>query len=147
MNQPFNIAKLDEEECLAFGFANVSIAKSTSNGPGGHEIEDLQDDQISPEELEKAAYLHVEEFREADEMHRGDAIGHLVESIVFTPDKLRAFATDPTTGAIDSEVLDVLKRVFPPRWWVGYRLNKQVFAKVKSGEYRMFSIGGEAEKE
>jgi len=142
----FQIAKLDDDQCIVFGFANVSVSKSTSRAPGGEEFFDLQMDSIPPEELEKAAYTHVLEFREADEMHRGGAIGHLVESIVFTPEKLEKFATDPTTGAIDEEAHTVLKRLFPTRWWVGYKLDKSVFVKVKSGEYKMFSIAGEADR-
>lgn len=143
----FQIAKLDEAQCLVFGFANVSIAKSTAAAGGGHDIFDLQSDSIPPEELEKGAYNHVLEFREADEMHEGRAIGRLVESMVFTPDKLAAFATDPVTKEVNQSDLAVLKRLLPARWWVGYKLEKSSFAKVQSGEFHMFSIAGEADRE
>lgn len=139
MQEPFKILKLDEAECLVFGFANVSIAK------GGKLITDLQDDHMQPLELEKGAYDYVLTAREADEMHEGAAIGHLVESMMFMPDKLVAFATDPSTGKVDEEGLEVLKRLLPPRWWVGFKVSKAAFAKVKSGEYPMFSIAGEAD--
>lgn len=129
-----------------FGFANVSIAKSTNAGAGG-EFFDLQKDYIPPEELEKAAYDHVLEFRETDEMHKGDCVGRLVESIVFTPEKLEKFATDPTTGEINKVHLEVLKQVFPCRWWCGYKLDRSSFEKVLSGEFKMFSIAGEAIRE
>lgn len=142
----FHIAKIDRAERLVFGWANVSISKTTAAGVGGEQFYDLQQDSIPPEELEKAAYLHVEEYRETDEMHRGGAVGVLVESIVFTPEKLERFATDPVSGEVNKGDLEVLKRLFPPRWWVGYRVEPAAFAKVLSGEYKMFSIGGEAER-
>lgn len=143
----FQIAKFDESQCLVFGYANVSVSKRAANGEGGEQFFDLQKDSIPPGELESAAYEFVLDFREADEMHKGGAIGHLVESIVFTPEKLVALATDPATGVVDTEGLEVLKRLFPPRWWVGFKLDKGVFAKVKSGEYKMFSIAGEADRQ
>lgn len=141
----FLLSKIDEAECLVFGYANVSVSKTTAAGAGS-EFYDLQEDRIPPEELEKAAYDHVLEFREADEMHKGNAIGRLVESIVFTPEKLVKFATDPVSGKLDNDDLAVLQKLFPPRWWVGYKLDKAAFAKVKSGEYTMFSIAGEADR-
>jgi hypothetical protein len=144
---PFQIAKLDEEQCLVFGFANVSVSKTTARGEGGEEFFDLQNDAIPPAELEKAAYTHVLEFRAANDMHVGPVTGELVESIVFTPDKLEKFATDPATGKVNEADLEVLKRLFPTRWWVGYKMEKSSFAKVKSGEYRMFSIEGEADRD
>lgn len=142
----FLIAKLDEGQSLVFGYANVSVAKSTAVGGGGHEIYDLQKDMVPPAELEKAAYEFVLNFREADEMHEGGVVGHLVESMVFTPDKLEKLATDPTTGNIDAAVLEVLKQALPCRWWVGFKVNKSSFADVKSGKFKMFSIAGEADR-
>lgn len=138
---PFQIAKIDEAECLVFGFANVSISK------GDTLLVDTQGDQIAPKELEKAAYEYVLTAREADEMHKGDAVGHLVESMMFTDEKLKALATDPSTGSVDQEGYSVLKRLIPPRWWVGYQLTPSAFAKVKDGTYKMFSIAGSAQAE
>ena len=143
----FTITKLNDEGNLVFGFANVSVAKSTSVGGGGHEIFDLQLDAIPPDELESAAYDFVLNFRETDEMHKGPAIGHLVESMVFTPEKLQKLATDPTTGTVDPQVLSVLEKALPPRWWVGFKLNPESYQAVKSGKYKMFSIAGEADRE
>lgn len=142
----YEIAKIDEDECLVFGFANVSVSKRTASGEGGEVFKDLQGDLIEPAQLEKAAYTHVLEFREADEMHRGSAKGQLVESIVFTHEKLEAFAKDEN-GVVNQEHLAVLKQIFPPRWWVGYKFDKEAFAGVKSGKYTMFSIAGEADAE
>lgn len=142
----FEIAKLDDEQRLVFGFANVSISKATSAGKGGEQFFDLQEDAIPPHELEKGAYEFVLNFREADEMHEGEATGHLVESMVFTPDKLAKFATDPATGTVDQAALSVLQKALPPRWWVGFKMNAAAYALVKSGKYKMFSIAGEADR-
>lgn len=144
---PFQIAKLDDGQRLVFGYANVSVAKSTAAGSGGHDIFDLQLDSIPAAELEKGAYDFVLDFREADEMHAGGAIGQLVESVVFTPEKLEKFATDPVSGDVDQEGLAVLKRLLPCRWWVGFKLNSDSYQAVKSGKYKMFSIAGEADRE
>ncbi len=137
----FSIAKVSAAEHLVFGYANVAVSKR------GDLIEDLQGDIIPPEELERAAYQFNLHFRGADEMHEGPVMGQLVESMVFTPDKLVKFATGPD-GVIDSDVLKVLQETFPPRWWVGFHVPDQsAFGKVLSGEYAMFSIAGEADKE
>lgn len=141
MANPFTILKIDPVEQLVFGYANVSIAKS------GKLITDLQNDQIPPAELEKGAYDYVLHAREADEQHEGPPIGHLVESMVFTPEKLQALAMDPVSKRIDQEDLAVLQRLFPCRWWVGFKIDKSVFAKVQSGELTMFSIAGSADGE
>lgn len=142
----FEIAKLDDSESLVFGWANVSVAKSTAAGDGGHEIFDLQLDSIPPEELEKAAYDFVLDYRETDEMHAGSCKGYLVESMVFTPEKLAKLATDPVSGAIDQQALSILSKVLPTRWWVGFKLDKSAYAGVKSGKYKMFSIAGVSDR-
>lgn len=125
----------------------MSIAKSTSVADGGHLINDLQKDTIPPEELEKGAYDFVLDFRETDEMHAGEATGHLVESMVFTPDKIKKLATDPTSGDVDEVALDVMTKVLTGRWWVGFKVAPTSYAKVKSGDFKMFSIAGEADRE
>ena len=131
MPQPFTISKTDDAERLVFGFANVSIAKD------GGEVVDLQGDIIEPVELERAAYEFVLKFRASGEMHdKGDvkgSVGKLVESMVFTPEKLDA--------------LGLAKDALPCRWWVGFQLEPEAFAKVKDGTYKMFSIQGRADRE
>lgn len=143
----FQIAKFVDDQCLVFGYANVSVSKATAKGEGGEQFYDLQKDSIPPEELERAAYDFVLHFRESDEMHEGPAIGHLVESMVFTPEKLEKLCTDPTTGEVNQSTLTLMKEALPPRWWVGFKLNKSAYSGVKSGKYKMFSIAGEAERE
>lgn len=137
----FLIAKVDDAQHLVFGYANVSVTKR------GTLVEDLQNDIIPPDELEKAAYQFVLHFRDSDEMHQGPVIGKLVESMVFTPEKLKRLATDVRTGVVDEQGLAVITKMVPTGWWVGFHIpDSTIFAKVKSGEYAMFSIAGEADK-
>jgi hypothetical protein len=120
------IEKIDEEQRLVFGWANVP------NPPGkdlGDPKVDLQDDQIMLSELEKAAYEYVEFLGEGDEMHTDEVKAQLVESMVFTPDKMAKMGVDWQGNY---------------GWWVGFRVEPGAFAKIKDGTYSMFSIGGSA---
>lgn len=119
------IEKIDEEERLVFGWANVPHPVDKSEDP---KI-DLQDDQIWLVDLEKAAYEYVEFSREGDEMHTETVKAQLVESMVFTPEKMEKMGVE-WEGAYG--------------WWVGYRVEPDTFEKIKSGKYKMLSIGGEA---
>ena len=123
----FAIAKSDDDRHLAFGWANVSIRA------GGEVIEDWQEDIIEPEELERAAYNFVELYREGGEMHERGGAAVLVESVVFTEEKLAAMGIPAGT--------------LPVGWWIGFKvLDDDVWEKVKDGTYSMFSIEGAAER-
>ena len=79
----FKIIKSNDERMLAFGWASVSMRVD------GEIIEDWQQDIVEPEELENAAYNFVELYREGGEMHeRGGAV-ILIESVVFTEEKMQ----------------------------------------------------------
>lgn len=80
----FKIHKSDDDEMLAFGWANVAITTD------GETVTDLQEDIVEPEVLEQAAYNFVELYREGGEMHERGGCGVLVESIVFTKEKMAA---------------------------------------------------------
>lgn len=123
----FKIAKSDDEKMLAFGWANVSIRSD------GEVIQDWQDDIVEPEELESAAYNFVELYREGGEMHERGGAAVLVESVVFTEEKMKAIGIPEGT--------------LPIGWWIGFKvLDEDVWEKVKDGTYSMFSIEGEAER-
>ena len=77
----FNLYKADESKCLVSGWANVSV-----NADGSIPL-DWQGDVIAPEELEKAAIGFMLNYRASGVMHDGDAVGTVVESIVFTKEK------------------------------------------------------------
>lgn len=119
------ILKIDPDRNLVFGWANVSIRKD------GQQIEDHQGDLIDPEDLEDAAYSFMLDFSAAGEMHTGQSIGRVIESFVVTKAKLQA--------------MGLSEEALPLGWWFGaYIEDDAAFAKVKAGEYRMFSIQGRA---
>ena len=88
---------------------------------------------MDPEELEKAAYNFVELYREGGEMHERGGAAVLIESVVFTKEKMKAMGIQEGT--------------VPEGWWIGFRvLDPDVWEKVKDGTYSMFSIEGEANR-
>lgn len=122
------VMKSDDARRLVFGWANVAVRVD------GEQIVDWQEDIIDTGELEKAAYVYVAEFGTAGEMHRRGGVGRVVESIVFTKEKAGALGIPP----------DIL----PEGWWIGFQItDDEVWEKVKSGEYAMFSIEGTAIRE
>jgi hypothetical protein len=122
------ITKTDEEQHLVFGWLSVV------NKSDGEPIVDLHGDMIDLGSLEKAVYKFVLESRVAGEMHRKfEGIGRLVESVMLTPEKKNA--------------IGIPKGSTPDGWWVGFKIdNVDTWAAIKSGEFRMFSIGGMARR-
>ena len=124
----FRITKSDDDRMLAFGWASVSMRVD------GEIIEDWQQDIVEPEELENAAYRFVELYREGGEMHERGGAAVLIESVVFTEEKMKAIGIPLGT--------------LPVGWWIGFKvLDEDVWKKVKDGTYSMFSIEGEAKRE
>ncbi len=119
---------LHEESRCVFGWANIACTKS------GETVIDSHGDEIPITDLENAAYEFVLSYRETGDMHRGEANGRLVESIVFTQEKCAA--------------MGIPAGVVPQGWWVGFHIDDdEQWAKVKSMERRMFSIEGVSEVE
>ena len=118
------ITKLDEDRRIAFGWATV-VSRAD-----GEPVVDLEGDVIDGNSLEKAVYEYVLISRDADEMHtKFEGVGRLVESMIFTREKL--------------EKIGVPVGTVPLGWWVGFKIDDEsVWAKVKDGTYRMFSIFG-----
>lgn len=118
------ITKYYDDEQLVFGWA--SVAKKAD----GSEPFEWQGDIIEPTDLEKAVYKFNLDFRESNEMHiPGTTNGTLVESVMFTKEKMKA--------------MGIPEGIVPEGWWVGFKVSdKAVFQKVKSGVYKMFSIEG-----
>ena len=115
------------EKMQAFGWASVAIAEN------GETLEDWQGDIIEPDELESAAYKFVDLYREGGEMHERGGVAYLIESVVFTEEKMAAMGIPEGT--------------LPVGWWIGFQLtDADVWEKVKDGTYSMFSIEGEAER-
>lgn len=123
----FKIQKSDDEKRLAFGWANISVDET------GEQLVDWQKDMIDPEDLENAAYEFVRYFREGGEMHERGDCATLVESVVFTEEKMKS--------------LGIPEGTLPVGWWIGFLVtDDDVWEKVKNGDLSMFSIEGEAER-
>lgn len=123
----FKIMKSDDDKMLAFGWANVSMRVD------GELIEDWQGDIIEPEELEAAAYEYVRLYGDGGEMHERGGVAVLIESVVFTEEKMQAMGIPAGT--------------LPVGWWIGFKVtDENVWQKVKDGTYSMLSIEGEAER-
>lgn len=123
----FNVYKAREDEQLVSGWANVALDKN------GNAPLDWQDDIIAPETLEKAAMKFMLDYRGSGEMHKGNSKGTVVESIVLTKEKQRAIGIPEGT--------------VPEGWFITVKVHDpEVFAKVKDGTYRMFSIQGTANR-
>lgn len=78
-----DITKKDEEKQYVFGWAKIAVDEN------GNQLVDRQNDLIDPEELEQTAYTYVEFYREAGEMHERGGAGVLIESIIFTKEKMK----------------------------------------------------------
>lgn len=125
MAEALEITKYYDDEQLVFGWASVS------RDANGVRPLDWQGDYIDAEDLERAVYKFNLEFRETNEMHQGNVKGYLVESVMFTKEKM--------------EAMGIPEGTVPIGWWVGFKIDdKEAYQKVKTGIYRMFSIEGSA---
>lgn len=121
------ISNVDGSNNFVFGWANVSVDAD------GDIPFDWQGDSIPIDVLEKTAYNYVLKNEGVGEMHQGGSVGHLVESIMFTKEKIAS--------------LGVPEGIIPEGWWVGFYIpDREVMEKVKSGTYKMFSIQGKAKR-
>lgn len=121
------VIKSKDDQHLVFGWANVALDKD------GNVPLDWQGDQTSPEVLEKAAYNFVLKHRATGEMHQGGAVGLLVESVMMTKQKQASMGIPEGT--------------IPEGWWVGFYIpDDDIVDKIKSGDYKMFSIHGKAKR-
>ncbi len=128
-NPRFLILKASEDSRLVFGWASVCVTVD------GKPVLDKQDDLIDPDELEKAAYEYVLNFRAGGEEHIPEKRqkARLVESCVLTEEKQKAMGIP--LGSV------------PVGWWIGFYVDDdEAWEKIKDGTYRMFSIEGTASR-
>ena len=113
---------------LVFGFLSVSTTAD------GKSVVDSQGDIISTADLEKSAYDYMAEARHVGVDHQKTrGIGRVVESCMFTPEKLKAWGLP--AGSM------------PEAWWVGYKVDDPaVWSRVKSGDLSEMSWGGWAKR-
>lgn len=112
------ISKSVDDQRLVFGWAYVVEEN-------GQTVTDHSGDQWDEADMEKAFYGFAEEVGIAGDMHKTIGVGKLVECMVFTKEKQNALGID--LGKVGA--------------WVGFRLDEESYAKVKSGECKMLSIG------
>jgi hypothetical protein len=136
----FVIAKFDTDKQLVFGWAYVS------HDADGNVVVDKSGEFIDDYgELEEAAYLFVEKSRVGGDSHAritseigtddsAKKVGTMVESMVFTPEKIAKMGLPPG--------------VLPTGWWVGFKVeDPEVWKAVKRGERPAFSIHGSGRRE
>lgn len=116
------IAKADEERQMVFGWAYVAFSKSgeLNVDRSGDFIDDVQ-------EVEKSAYNFVVKSRNGDLDHTNLKSAVMVESMVFTPEKI--------------EKMGIPEGTVPLGWWVGFHFPDKADweqAKVR----KAFSIHG-----
>lgn len=119
------IIKTDPERQIVFGWAYV--VKDAQ----GEQVVDKSGDFVDEvEEIEKSAYDYVLRSRASDADHTNVQGGSMVESIVFTPEKIEKMGLPPNS--------------IPLGWWVGYKIeDARTWERVKKGELRSFSIHGQ----
>ena len=119
-----DILKTDPAKRLVFGWAYITHDKD-----GALNIDKSGDFADDIEEIEKSAYAYVLSSRKGDADHTNVATSDLVESIVFTPEKIEKMGLP--AGSI------------PLGWWLGFKVHDDdTWARVERGELRAFSIHG-----
>lgn len=127
----FKLAKTDLDRQQVFGWASITHMD-------GEIVVDKQDDVIESAELEKAAQDFVLYSRQQGHMHVRKGVGRLIESVVFTEEKMAKcglFAFDVESGA----------QIFG--WWTGFQVDDgPMWKSIRAGDLPEFSIGGRANR-
>lgn len=114
------VQKADSDLRQVFGFFSIV---ETDNVP----VIDSQGDVIVPLDMEKAIYKYVKFSGMGDDRHDGRCKAKLIESMWFSKEKQQALGID--LGFVG--------------WWGGFEVHDDVlWAKIQTGEYESFSIGG-----
>lgn len=126
-----SFSKTDDEQRTVFGWASITEVD-------GSPVVDRQGDMIDIEELSKSAYDYVVNNRTGGHQHRRTEedvplkVSDMIESVVFTPDKIEKMGLPPTT---------------PIGWWVGYRVtDDDIWDEVKKGNITGFSVHGKGRR-
>lgn len=128
-----DIAKVDTDERIAFGLFSVMKI-------GEELVIDSEEDRIDTQEIEKAAYEYVKESRDAGLNHSETGVGSLIETMVFTKEKVDSLKKALTAAGI-KHTIDIDGEF----WWAGFKISdEKVWKALKSGELESFSIGGSA---
>lgn len=123
----FEINKSVGYEQMVFGWASIAV-----NADGSTPL-DWQGDITTAEVIEEAAYNFVLHHRATGEEHVGGTVGRLVESVIFTKEKMHA--------------LGIPEGTVPEGWWVGFKVDCPIaWQRVLDGNHNMFSIQGTAKR-
>ena len=120
------VSKMNVDLKQVFGWASVIEMN-------GQPVIDLQDDIMTIETIEKAAYDYVHKSRKGGRQHQRDGdqpmhVSDMIESFVLTPEKKEQMGLPNTT---------------PTGWWVGFQINDDdTWAAYKDGKLKEFSIHG-----
>jgi hypothetical protein len=127
-------SKFDEDKRLVFGWASVVEVN-------GVPVVDKQGDYIHPDDLENASYQYVIKSRVGGDMHARDGeiplkVSDLVESMVFTPEKIAKMGLP-----------EQVKERIPTGWWVGFKVHSDKhWDMVKKRARTGFSIHGRGKR-
>jgi hypothetical protein len=118
------IAKADKAKKNVFGWAYVT------HDVNGEVVIDKSGEFVDDyEEIEKAAYQFVIKSRNGDADHTNVKASTMIESMVFTPEKI--------------EKMGIPEGVLPSGWWVGFHVEDDaLWDSVEKGERVAFSIHG-----
>lgn len=124
------LADTDDEQRLAYYVASVAEEAD------GTVVVDLQNDRISPEELESAAHTFLLKYRSIGDRHaRWGGIGEVVASFVTTRELQQALAGLPGAQPV----------TLPVAWVLGLHITDDgIWGEVKDGTLAAMSIGGSA---
>jgi hypothetical protein len=120
------ISKMNTEKKQVFGWASVIELN-------GQPVIDLQDDVMTIDTIEKAAYNYVNKSRKGGRQHQRNGeeplhVSDMIESFVLTPEKKQAMGLPDTT---------------PTGWWCGFQINDDdTWQAYKDGKLKDFSIHG-----
>jgi hypothetical protein len=119
---PISVHKIDTENRQLFGFASMSTVN-------GKDVEDLQNEIVPIEVIERAAYEYMQKSRDVSDAHKQRGVATCIESMVFTKAKQQALKIDLGCEG----------------WWIGLQFpeGSPVWKKLRDGTARpSFSIGG-----
>lgn len=118
------ISKIDKAQQNVFGWAYISHDRE-----GNVNVDKSGDFIDTIEELEKSAYDFVLSSRNGDQGHTNVKISTMIESVVFTPEKIEKMGLP--AGSV------------PNGWWIGFHVeDAATWERVEKGELTAFSIHG-----
>lgn len=119
------IVKVAEDQRMVYGWASVI-------SEGGIPHVDTQGDVIHADDLVKATTDFMADARLAKSMHAGEGIGEVLHSFPLTAELAKSLGVESANEG----------------WIVGVKVHDDgVWALVKSGDLKAFSIGGNASRE